>query len=390
MPEKRSPHIHPEDRARINALNTVARLSEGSPKSALEISYYSPELIQCTLPHSDPKVNPWIKKNGSFTLIVSSGFDREGKPYGIPYGSVPRLVLAYIITQVFKTGERHVELGKHFTTFLKKIGYTGNHRGNSRGTDTLRRSIQAILSAHIAFERHEGDVKKGSLERNMVNVASSYTMWWDYTEEEREGEGWTCNVTLSEDFFGSIMRAPVPLRTDILADIRKSPLAIDVYMWLSYRLFTMQATGVDEISLSYGMLQDQFGTGIGTDNYRLFRFRFRAALKMLEKYWTTPDGKCVLHYDLGEGRFTLYRSALLIGKSKSAEPSTTAKLILSEKKFDDMTRKRARVLAPNWDVRYLESQYFEWLEKESITPKQIKAHFLAFVKAHLERNGAEP
>ena len=44
-------------------------------------------------------MNPWIRKNGDFSLIVCSGFDRDGTPYGIPYGSFPRLVLAYIITQ---------------------------------------------------------------------------------------------------------------------------------------------------------------------------------------------------------------------------------------------------------------------------------------------------
>jgi hypothetical protein len=62
-------------------------------------SAYTPILNQCTLLHSDPKVNPWIRKNGDFSLTVSSGFDRDGTPYGLPYGSCPRLVVAYIITQ---------------------------------------------------------------------------------------------------------------------------------------------------------------------------------------------------------------------------------------------------------------------------------------------------
>jgi len=62
-------------------------------------AHYTPILIQCTLPHSDPKVNPRIRKNGDFSLIVCSGFDHDGTPYGIPYGSFPRLVLAYTVTQ---------------------------------------------------------------------------------------------------------------------------------------------------------------------------------------------------------------------------------------------------------------------------------------------------
>jgi hypothetical protein len=111
-------HIHPEDRARIDALNKGNKLVHGEPEKPADISYYSPDLIQTTLPHSDPKTNPWIRRNGNYTLIISSGFDSDGNPYGIPYGSLPRLALAYIITQVFHSKSRRVELGERFTVFL--------------------------------------------------------------------------------------------------------------------------------------------------------------------------------------------------------------------------------------------------------------------------------
>jgi hypothetical protein len=109
--------VHPDDRGRIEGLNALAALIQGAPQQKTPISYYTPILIQCTLPHSDPKTSHWIKTNGDFSLIVSSGVDRHGQSYGIPYGSFPRLVLAYIITVVTQTGERRVDLSSHFSGF---------------------------------------------------------------------------------------------------------------------------------------------------------------------------------------------------------------------------------------------------------------------------------
>ncbi len=103
-------------------MNTLARLYYGTPQSEAPVSYYTPILIQCTLPHSDPKTRDWKKTNGDFTLIISSGVDHNLVPYGIPYGSFPRLVLAYIITRVIQTGERRIALSSHFSSFLEELG----------------------------------------------------------------------------------------------------------------------------------------------------------------------------------------------------------------------------------------------------------------------------
>ena len=40
--------VHPDDRDRIEGLNTLARLYYGTPQSEAPVSYYTPILIQCT------------------------------------------------------------------------------------------------------------------------------------------------------------------------------------------------------------------------------------------------------------------------------------------------------------------------------------------------------
>jgi hypothetical protein len=63
---------------------------------AVELAYLSRELVQCTLPHSDPGEVPlWTRTNGNLTLVVArTGFDPKTlTPIGYPYGSLPRLLL---------------------------------------------------------------------------------------------------------------------------------------------------------------------------------------------------------------------------------------------------------------------------------------------------------
>src|SRR5215467_360254 len=76
-----SARVHPDDRSRVEGLKALGTLIQGALQPQAPLSYYTPILIQCTLPHSDPQTPSYAKTNGDFSLIVSSGFDRDGKPY---------------------------------------------------------------------------------------------------------------------------------------------------------------------------------------------------------------------------------------------------------------------------------------------------------------------
>jgi hypothetical protein len=376
---------HPEDRARIAALNHASQALRGAPAEKLPTSYYTPELIQCTLPHSDPRSPHWIRRNGNYSLIVASGIDREGVSFGVPYGSFPRLVLAYIITRVVETKERRIDFSSYFSGFLKEIGYTGNHKGNSVSGKRIHDQLERLLHATISFE-YKDDEQRSRLN---ITVAPKSVLWWNYKKPD-QGSLWASYIDISEDFYTAILNAPVPLRTDILASLKKSPLALDVYMWISYRLFTMHSNQQEQITLSYGRLQEQFGTGISEANYRSFRRDFKAALAKVADQWVSPEGKELLNYELHEDGLTLFRSPLLINiakpKSGQSAAEEEAARIITAKKFDDITLKQARQIAGDWDVKYLQEQYFAWVQRKGVTPKDAKKHFFAFIKRHRQRN----
>src|SRR5712691_9091702 len=186
--------VHPDDRGRIEGLNALATLIQGAPQPQAPLSYYTPILIQCTLPHSDPKTPTWVKTNGEVSLILASGADEKGAFVGLPYGSFPRLVLAYIITRVIQTGERRIDLSSHFSGFLKEIGYTGNHKGNSLAGKRTRDQLIRLLRASITFQA-KGD---GHLAVMDVKVAPKFELWWDYKNPEQDSL-FGSYIILSED-----------------------------------------------------------------------------------------------------------------------------------------------------------------------------------------------
>ena len=377
-----SARVHPDDRSRIEGLKAIATVLQGAPQRETSLSYYTPILIQCTLPHSDPQTPTWVKMNGEFSLILASGADEQGAFIGLPYGSFPRLVLAYIITHVIQNGQRRVGLSPHFGRFLREIGYTSNHKGKGVKGQRIRDQLIRLLRASITFQA-KGD---GHLAVLDVKVAPKFELWWDYKNLEQDSL-WDSYIEISEDFRQAILQAPVPLRTDILKALKKSPLALDVYMWVSYRLFTMHQTGQESIALGYGRLQEQFGTGIAEENYRQFRQELKLAFAKVDKSWRTPDGeKQALHYEFEPTQLILYRSPLLV-HAKPTPAQEAARRILESRSFDEITRRKARHLAGKWDVHYLSGQYFDWIEQEGIVPKDPCAHFLDFIKTHRQRHG---
>ena len=64
-------------------------------------------------------------------------------------------------------------------------------------------------------------------------------LWWDYDETEGQQALWGNNVRLSSAFVQSVLTAKIPtdMRALKLLSEKGGPLAMDIYMWLSYRLF---------------------------------------------------------------------------------------------------------------------------------------------------------
>lgn len=201
-----------------------------------EMVFLAKFLIQCTLPHSDPGSIPaWTRKNGNHTFVLQAGWDaQKNVSMGYPYGTIPRLLLIWMVTQAKRTGQRRLNLGDNLSRFMLEIGldpYTG--RGKRGDAVRLKEAMRRLFAARISFYEHISEAHRTGERAREMSVAPKREMWWDI-KSENQSALWGSWIELSEEFFGAIMRSTVPCDMRALKMLKKSPLALDLYMLCNY------------------------------------------------------------------------------------------------------------------------------------------------------------
>lgn len=221
-----------------------------------ESAFMARQLVQATLPHKNPgDIQAWSRKNGDLTLTIRPGWDeKKEKLLGYPYGTIPRLLLFWITTEAIRTKNPRIELGKSLSEFMETLGL--NPRGGGKRSDVKRLQNQMVrlFQSSISFNQSIGGRKTWI---NM-HVAPKGMLWWDEKKPNQATlfENW---IQLGEDFFNAITSAPVPLDMRALKALKRSPLALDLYVWATYTAYQTQHTGQSR-SLSWKILHEQFGS----------------------------------------------------------------------------------------------------------------------------------
>ena len=133
--------------------------------------------------------------------------------------------------------------------------------GLSAGGETaraLRDQARRISACHIKFfwsaangQGRGGDrFKKGS-------IVTDGFFFREEEAEDRQGLLFDDVVTLDETFYEALRDHPVPLLESAIKQLKEKSLALDVYIWLAYRLHSLK----QPTPISWASLFAQFGTG---------------------------------------------------------------------------------------------------------------------------------
>ena len=96
----------------LDKLITEALVIEAEEaKSADALGFMARAMVQATLPHKRIEGAEFTRTNGNFTLSITAP-----SGIGLPYGSIPRLLLSWITTEAVQTKQRELELGRVNTT----------------------------------------------------------------------------------------------------------------------------------------------------------------------------------------------------------------------------------------------------------------------------------
>lgn len=195
-------------------------------------------LVQATMPHAKTDEHFYNRKNGN----VCIGMARSYPDVGLPYGHYPRLLMSWVTTEAARNRSPVLELGENLSAFMRQLGLvsaecrcpTGGREGTIR---RLRDHMQRLFCCSVSWTL-DG---KGSWQSIGVRPVEAARLWWDPKQPDQVTL-WKSTITLNQRFYEEIVRHPVPLDLRVLKALAtmQSPLAIDIYSWLTYRMSYME------------------------------------------------------------------------------------------------------------------------------------------------------
>ena len=196
---------------RADQVNQLVGASEADP----DIGFMARLLALCSLPRTNPGNRIQYKRaNGPYTLYMTAGGGNK-----LPYGNLPRLILAWVSTEAVRTQSRVLILGSSLSKFMRKLGME-DRSGSPRGDRTrLRNQMDRLFHSHVQLiyedEQHKASVSS--------QVADRGEFWWD-PKRPNERVLWDSKIRLGEDFFNEIISHPVPINMNILTSLKRSSL----------------------------------------------------------------------------------------------------------------------------------------------------------------------
>jgi hypothetical protein len=203
-----------------------------------------------SLPHKRIEEGFWKREGHRTTLLVESGRDRKGALIGVPYGSIARLILLYLQTEAIRTGSPEVELGKSMKSWMGRMSLTTGGKTYQLVTEQARR-ISACRLTFFADRENGAEARhNGAFVQDAISLSG-------IAGDDSQPSLWQDCVKLDPGFWRSLQEHPVPVREEAIKAIGARSLAIDVYIWLAYRLHSLGKV----TPVSWAAIHAQFGAG---------------------------------------------------------------------------------------------------------------------------------
>jgi hypothetical protein len=233
---------------------------------------------QVALPHRQlPDDQNWTLVTDRAALMIQPGLrmgeNGQAVSVGVPFGSRARMIMLYLQTEAIRTGSREVALGKSLREWLSRMGIAIGGKSVKDVKDQAERLSRCRLSLEV---KQEG--RRLLDNQQIVDRALFVDM-----DESPQGRLSLEAAQLSESFFAQLQRHPVPLEEAAIKAISNNSMALDIYLWLAYRLHSL--TGPRPIT--WTSLKIQFGGGINQMFH--FRARFLENLELAQAVY--PDAK---------------------------------------------------------------------------------------------------
>ena len=255
--------------SQADQVNLLVGASEADP----DLGFMARMMALCALPRTNPGNRLQYKRvNGPFTLYMNTTADNK-----LPYGNLPRLLMAWLSTEAVKTGSRVTVLGDSLSKFMRELGYLQQRR---EATNPPPQPNEAAVRLHRL-----DDLQRRAREQFISSlIAESGEFWWNERKPDQPSL-WNSKIELSEKFFNEIIRHPVPLDMNTLTALKRCSLGLDLYLGLAYRTFPLRAVQ----QITWKQMYRQFGLhpSKASDKKTVLNFRVKILreLKKIKLAW---------------------------------------------------------------------------------------------------------
>jgi len=212
---------------------------------------------------------PIIRQDGQYTLVITpkqvvGKLDGQQRlqSLGVPYGSLPRLVLIHIMTEAVRTKSRHVVLGSTFTDWMRRMGFRTISYGPRGSATLIKEQLDRLLACEWMI-RWESEAQQGEREFGVKEIKLTN----EYVGVDRRNGTFVREIYLTEGFFEHLRQHAVPLNEHAIRQLRDSATALDLYTWLAYRLPRINSKRPATISWQ------QLAVHFGNDGKNIRKFR---------------------------------------------------------------------------------------------------------------------
>jgi hypothetical protein len=209
----------------------------------------------------------------SCSLTIEPGeltIDGQHVQFGVPFGPTARIILLYLQKEALLNRSREVELGGSMYGWMQRLGISLGGKDYRRVREQMLRVSACSLRFTLGSRDDEGR-RVTAFKKDSIVEAGMLLL---DREDGRQAPLWRDHVVLSETFFRALCEHPVPINLNAVKTIVRSSRALDLYVWLSYRLHALERSTL----VSWPALMEQFGADYA--RLRRFRERFIEALQL--------------------------------------------------------------------------------------------------------------
>ena len=336
----------------LNLIEAIQRIKERSAKEDDAIGYYLPAFISTPLPHSKPSGQTYWRYNGDASMQIIPNPD-----FGYPYAGRSRLLIAWLISSLCrqynvgrKSGMERNKLNNesrliyhgHIEETLMKLGYRDASGGQNGSITLTKQHLEAIINAQFKWsmkDRHKDFTQANA--RFLFSMKEE--IYWPNHQFDSARQS---HIEITPTLLHLVQSKhkgfdPFPIDLRAFSALRESPLAMDLYCWITRKMQhilthprryeCLQSNDQDpdkkrkRFIYSWSSLKPQFGEGYSrTSNFANAAKKEIRKIKQLWQYREYTDSNGVvfsgLSVDFPRGRIELFPSPTHIPLPSKGRP----------------------------------------------------------------------